>query len=178
MSVVRRVSRGDSLFVSKLDQKRLGDLRSGVALVARTGLSIDELIARATRDRLQLARFHQRHAERLLNHSPPMYRDAVSRGYYALYHTFRATVFFMNSGDDFENHTILPNHLPSDFPDVDIWKNNLKSARLERNRADYDPAPGAYSDATRRLAAQTIANDAARAIPLARAFLRSKGWKS
>ena len=58
-----------------------------------------------------------------------------------MYHSLRAATFFSYGGDDHEKHVELPLKLPHDFPDRANWENALKNARLERNKADYDPYP-------------------------------------
>ena len=102
-----------------------------------------------------------------------MYRMAVSTSYYAMYHAFRALVFFMKEGDDHEKHTLLPDHIPDDFPDSDNWQNKLKNARFERNKADYDPYP--ESDTSFEGAARQLVDSAQELIPAIRRYLRSKG---
>ncbi len=81
------------------------------------------------------------HADRLMRARPPMCRVAVGRYYYGMYHAMRAVVYFHVTGDDHEQHSVLPRSMPADFPDADFWKNALKDARLRRNEADYDPYP-------------------------------------
>jgi len=109
------------------------------------------------------------------NGNPPMYRVAVSRGYYAMYHCLRATAFFYHKGDDHEQHTVLQSKLPRDLPNRDDWANSLKSARLERNRADYDPYP--RTDGRFKQSADYIINDAEILLDVARKYLRRKGCK-
>jgi hypothetical protein len=45
----------------------------------------------------------------------------------------------MHPGDDFEEHDKVANGLPADLPDVELWRNKIKDARLKRNEADYEP---------------------------------------
>ncbi|MEY1590689.1 HEPN domain-containing protein [Burkholderia sp. Bmkn7] len=73
--------------------------------------------------------------------TPPLWRTGVSRAYYSMYHAARASTYLSYGGDDHEEHSALPGKLPTDFPDYEQWRNKLKMARLERNRADYDPYP-------------------------------------
>ncbi|EON16037.1 hypothetical protein C265_29580 [Cupriavidus sp. GA3-3] len=58
-----------------------------------------------------------------------------------MYHAARAATYLSYGGDDHEEHSALPGKLPADFPSSDQWRNKLKNARYERNRADYDPYP-------------------------------------
>ena len=95
------------------------------------------------------------------------YRDATSRAYYASYHAMRAVTFRATGGDDHEKHSDLPNHLPEDLPDPPKSKNGLTTARLARNRADYDPYPktetGFRADAEETIAfAEAALRDARR----------------
>ena len=90
-----------------------------------------------------------------------------------MYHIFRAVVFFVVGGDDHENHSVLQNHIPSDFPNQAIWQNKLKTARLERNRADYDPYPS--FDKSFEAVARTVVSETEALLPVARAYLRRKG---
>jgi hypothetical protein len=90
-----------------------------------------------------------------------------------MYHTMRAVVFFVERGDDFEEHSKLPGRTPADFPDAATWQNALKDARLSRNAADYDPYP--KSDRSYKKAAEDLSE---RSVELARAsrdYLRSRG---
>lgn len=104
-------------------------------------LAVDLKVARdeAVDDRVQLAvRFLSaaRAAYRI-----GRYRDAVSRAYYAAYHAMRAATFKATGGDDHEQHSDLPKHLPDGLVDPVATKNGLTTARLARNNADYDPYP-------------------------------------
>jgi hypothetical protein len=85
----------------------------------------------------------------------------------------RAVVFFSVGGDDHEKHSVLPDHVPSDFPAQAGWQNTLKNARLERNRADYEPYPD--SDKGFESAARMVVSDAEALLPIASAYLRRKG---
>ena len=73
-----------------------------------------------------------------LRTSPARHRDSISRSYYAMYHAARAVVYLAHQGDDHQEHDQLYKAIPSDFPDVEVWKNELKDARLKRNEADYE----------------------------------------
>jgi uncharacterized protein (UPF0332 family) len=97
----------------------------------------------------------------------------VGRSYYAMYHAVRAVVFLAYGGDDHEAHAKLPGQLPADFSDRTNWENTLKSARFDRNRADYDPYP--RTDAAFRTTALETCRAATDLIQECRAYLRGKG---
>lgn len=147
--------------------------QEGVSIETRTGANLRRLQDRVTADRIDLAYAIRRSGKRLMRLSPPLYRDAVGRFYYAMYHAMRAVVFFTNQGDDFEAHSELPGHAPADFPSSAAWTNTLKSARALRNAADYD----AYPKSVNRWesSALGIERDADSLLPIARQYLRSKG---
>jgi uncharacterized protein (UPF0332 family) len=159
--------------VAEAPSRRFADWKEGVSLEARSGKELDDLHQRATADRIQMALDFRRRATALLAQQPPMHRDAISRNYYAIYHAFRAAVFFITRGDEHNGHSELQKQIPDDFPDSDIWKNNLKIAREIRNSADYDLYP--KSDNAWRDNAELVRQLAARAIPEVRSYLRSKG---
>jgi hypothetical protein len=78
-------------------------------------------------------------------------------------------------GDDHESHSDLPKHIPNDFPNRNVWENCIKTARLERNRADYDPYPKldrAFADA-----AKCTLESAQEFLPLVRQYLLRRGCK-
>lgn len=171
--MTRRLTAQDALFVSESQNKKLTEFRAGVSLVDRTGYTLDGIVARVTLDRVQFGARLLNSAQRLLHLRPPEYRQTTSRGYYAMYHIMRAVVFFVVGGDDHEKHSALPDHVPSDFPNHALWQNNLKNARLERNRADYEPYPS--SDNGFQTAAKTVVSQTDALLPAARAYLRRKG---
>jgi hypothetical protein len=90
-----------------------------------------------------------------------------------MYHAARAVVFFTEGGDDHEAHMELPKHLPKDFPDRDQWENEIKAARFERNRADYDPYP--KSDGAFSAVARSSLATAERFLAVTRRYLVRKG---
>jgi hypothetical protein len=92
-----------------------------------------------------------------------------------MYHCFRAVSYYTHGGDDHEEHTVLPSRIPNDFPNRDVWENNLKNARLERNRADYDPYP--RQDRRFEVVATDVIQKARLLIPIAVQYLRSKGCR-
>lgn len=169
----RRLTAQDALFVSESQKRKLSEFRAGVCLEDRTGYTVDEIVGRVTLDRIRFGVRLLNSAQRLLLLRPPEYRQTTSRGYYAMYHIVRAVVFFVVGGDDHEKHSALPDHIPSDFPNHALWQNKLKNARLERNRADYEPYP--IYDKSFETAARTVVSETEALLPIARAYLRRKG---
>jgi len=167
-----KVNSEDLLFVSKSPKARLDSLAAGASLVSRTGREIKQLRAKAAVDRLQLAVTFLKEAKSLYKGGLHLRRTVVSRGYYSMYHALRSAAFIHHGGDDHEQHTVLPTKLPNDFPDRARWENSLKSARLERNRADYDPYP--RRDQEFEKAAQDVIADATELIAVARDYIRSR----
>jgi len=165
----------DLRFLSELQVTRVRDLKAGASLVARTGFQVDDLAAKVALDRLALGAALHREARAAMKRNPASYRNAISRGYYAMYQTFRGIVFLVSGGDDHEKHSDLPGHLPKDFPGVSYWENALKTARLERNRADYEPYP--RKDAHFQARAIAVLNDSQQLRTVARTYLRGKGLK-
>ena len=105
----------------------------------RHPLPLADLIKQATNDRLHLASNCLKEAHDHL--SQGRFRPSISRNYYAMYHSARAIVFAFHEGDDFQQHSVIPKHLPQDMPDFDKLAQDLKNARLLRNQADYDAYP-------------------------------------
>lgn len=85
----------------------------------------------------------------------------------------RACVFLYNQGDDFQEHSALPLHIPDDFPSRNHWQTKLKNARETRNRADYDLYP--QSDQAWKNAALALRADADLLLKETRAYLANKG---
>lgn len=131
----------DMLFIAKSNKKTIDSFRAGASLEKRTGYPIETLVSKATADRLKLARTLLRAAKAASTGPARSFRSATSRAYYSMYHALRATAFFSHKGDDHEEHSKLPSGIPTDFPNRDYWVNDLKNARYERNRSDYDPYP-------------------------------------
>ena len=92
-----------------------------------------------------------------------------------MYHAARSVVFFVHKGDDHESHQDVPKNLPKDFLDRARWENEIKTARLERNRADYDPYP--KGDRSFFGPSQSVLQSAEDFLPVARAYLKRKGCK-
>ncbi|WP_146247301.1 hypothetical protein [Micromonospora arborensis] len=106
---------------------------------AKHPFPVDDLIRQVTSDRLTLAGFHLRSGDHLTLISD--FRSAISRYYYAMYHSARAVVFAEEKGDDFERHAELPRHLPKNMHGRAEREAALIDARLLRNEADYDCYP-------------------------------------
>jgi uncharacterized protein (UPF0332 family) len=159
--------------VLEASKKEHAAWREGRHLEHSSSRAIEDLHARATADRLALAGRFRRQADRMMTARPPLYRDAVSRYYYAMYHAMRAVVFYIEEGDDYQAHSELPKHTPKDFQDAELWRNALKDARERRNAADYEPYP--KSDAALRKTAAEMQSRATSLIRTSRAYLSSKG---
>jgi hypothetical protein len=91
-----------------------------------------------------------------------------------MYHAMRPCAFLFYQGDDHEEHSQLPLHIPADFPDKS-WQSRLKDARLARNVADYDPYP--LKGGGWKKQALTLDSDSEQLVVQARAYLKSNGCK-
>ena len=147
--------------------------KEGVSLQKDSGRTIPELINRAAADRWYLAYEHRHNANKLLKSKPPLYRSAISRYYYSMYHAMRVCVFVSHGGDDHQEHGKLPLHIPSDFPSGANWQNMLRNARVLRNRADYEPYP--KSNIAWKQDALDLKKDADLLLSKARTYLQNKG---
>lgn len=85
----------------------------------------------------------------------------------------RAVVFLVTQGDDHEEHSKLPSNIPDDFPNKATWANELKTARLTRNAADYDPYP--TDSASWEAKSKDILKNAQSILSVAEAYLVGKG---
>jgi uncharacterized protein (UPF0332 family) len=159
--------------VLKAQKRELSVWREGLYLERSSGRSLEELRSRGTADRLELAVRFRRQADRMVQIRPPLYRDAVSRYYYSMYHAMRAVVFYVEYGDDYQEHSELPKRTPKDFPTASLWQNTLKDARERRNAVDYEPYP--KSDAAVRKTAEAMRLQAADLIRTSRSYLKTKG---
>jgi uncharacterized protein (UPF0332 family) len=170
---MKRARQTDLEFVATRVTKDISNFQAGASLVARTGYSISEVLAKVAIDRVKLSQQFYVQANSLLTQDHPPYRLVVARSYYSMYHVIRAIVFYTTEGDDFEKHSELPKHIPSDFPQASHWANELKMARLNRNKADYNPYPRAEShfasDATHTVATSKIL------LKIGKSYLRAKG---
>lgn len=166
------ISTNELLLISKSNQETLRGFSQGAQLTNRSGKSIRELQVRVALDRIKLANLHLRQASSASKTKIPQYRSTVSRAYYAMYHAARAVTYISIGGDDHEQHSVLPTKLPPDFPDCENWKNALKLARLERNRADYDPYPSGDNEFSK--SAEQLLQNARTMLKVARVYLQSK----
>lgn len=169
----RHATANDMRFVTSLNKNRLDDLKAGAEITARTGYSVSEMIEKATADRVKFAVRLRAEAVEATGLAVPRWRLAVSRSYYSMYHAARALCFFRHKGDDHEKHIELPKHLPKDFPAREYWENALKTARLQRNNADYLPYP--IDEGSFRSTAEKQLRESAEFLPVVRGYLRSKG---
>ena len=103
--------------VLKAQKRDLSAWREGRYLEVSSGRT-EDLRSRGAADRLELAVRFRRQADRMLKMKPPLYRDAVSRYYYSMYHAMRAVVFYVESGDDFQEHSELPKRTPKRLPQL------------------------------------------------------------
>ena len=161
------------LSITKISKSVVGHIQLGVRLASASGLTVEQLLEKACKDRFLFAQETLRAAKRFQPKPQPHHRLTIARAYYAMYHAARAAIFFVECGDDYEAHTELPKHIPDDFPDKAAWENKLKTARLERNRADYDPYPKA--DSAFSVAAASTLQDAKDFMIVVKAYLRREG---
>lgn len=173
--MAKRLKTAHLLLISKGRTDTLNNFRLGIHVSTTSGCTIDQLIETATKDRYRLAREFLKTAKHGLAGTKPQHRLALAKAYYAMYHAARAVVYFIERGDDHEAHSVLPKHLPKDFPDRDDWENEIKTARLERNRADYDPYP--KSDRAFAIIAGTTTITASNFMAAAQRYLMRKGCK-
>jgi uncharacterized protein (UPF0332 family) len=167
------LSHSDLLSISEAKKYNIDQWRNGIRLEFNGGASIDTLIRETVRARLLLADEMRNQGHLALGLNPPIYRLTVNRFYYALYHATRALVFFMHGGDDYQEHKVVPTHIPGDFPDSQTWQNDLKDARTLRNEVDYNPYPAADINWQPAAVKMTIRADTL--IPLVKNYLRGKG---
>jgi uncharacterized protein (UPF0332 family) len=127
--------------VSTAQSRDIERWREGLFLEQATGRTIRALQLRAAVDRWRFANDCRVRADAMLRMRPPRYRDAISRYYYAMYHSMRAAAYLFYDGDDHQEHRVLPGKTPTDFPRPAYWQNALKDARESRNQADYEAYP-------------------------------------
>jgi uncharacterized protein (UPF0332 family) len=159
--------------ISKATRDLIQGWREGVSLHKETGEEIDTLCLRVTVARWKLALQMRHAADQSVGGAATEIRTAISRYYYAMYHALRAAAYLSHRGDDHEEHRVLPQQLPQDFPSRSHWSNQLKSAREYRNRADYDPFP-LRTSSWRRIAVR-LRRDADVLLPLTKKYLKTKG---
>ena len=129
------------LYVSVSQKTIVNNLRYGAEIERQLGMPIDTVVLSVCADRYRLAKQFLSSAKKVLSMKPPQFRSAISRYYYSMYHAARAVVYVAHGGDDFEAHSTLSQNLPDDFPNVAVWRNSLREARLLRNKVDYEPYP-------------------------------------
>jgi uncharacterized protein (UPF0332 family) len=161
------------LRVGKGKKSDIDHWKYGAYLQVKTGKTIEQLRLQAAADRYGLAASFLREARRLNGKSARMYRFAVSRCYYSMYHAMRAVVYVVYGGDDFEEHRALPANAPPDLNNQAVWSNALKNARERRNAADYDPYP--KSDAAWQTDASSLQTQARDFLREVKFYLRGKG---
>ena len=160
--------------VAEATNVQINSWKEGVSLQNDSGRAIPDLIDRAAADRWHFAYEHRHNANKLLKSKPPLYRSAISRFYYSMYHAIRACVFVNHQGDDYERHSdLLKYNKLSGFPSNLNWQNILKDARELRNRADYDPYP--KSNIAWKQDALDLKKDADLFLSTTRTYLRKKG---
>lgn len=125
----------------KFEKSKITLIKNGVRIEQVCGRPIDELVVEGCVVRFRLARNFLDAAGRLRRMKPPLHRNSISRSYYSMYHAARAISYLTTPGDDHQDHKDLHKGVPEDFPNKEQWKNDLKSARLQRNEADYEPYP-------------------------------------
>lgn len=163
------------LRLQKFSKNQINLLQNGVRLVGISGKQIDDLLRDASEARFRLAKRFLRSSKHLAGHKPVLHRDVVSRSYYAVYHAARAVAFLTQPGDDYEHHDKVANGLPNDLPDVELWRNKIKDARLKRNEADYEPFMNC--DPTFRVASAETMKIATEFLGVCTTYLRGKGCK-
>lgn len=158
--------------ISKATKSIIENWQEGISLKNISGYETSALMCIVASDRWRLGFEHRRQANIFLKQAKPLYRSAISRYYYAMYHSMRACVYIHHRGDDFEGHSNLFGRIPSDFDTTINWSNTLKAARDIRNRADYDPYP--KTDLAWRKDALTIKANADQLLLITRTYLQNK----
>lgn len=159
--------------IATATRREHADFDLGVWLASTSARSLDDLREQAVVDRLTFAYDFLATANKLYSSRPQQNRSAISRYYYSMYHALRAAAFYSHRGDDYESHSSLPSKLPDDFPAKQYWANSLKSARENRNSADYDPYP--VKGITWRTMATDLRGEAPRVLTAVEQYLKSKG---
>jgi len=169
------LSKDRLIHISKATKLEISNWKEGVSIENDSKLSISELVCFIASDRWQLASDHKGQADLLLQEELRLYRSAISRYYYAMYHAMRACIYIFHGGDDYQEHAKLSQYIPSDFSTSKDWQTVLKDARLTRNRADYDPYP--KLNRSWKADAINIKKEADELLIVTRRYLRSKGCK-
>ena len=147
----------------------------GVSIEKYFKVPIPMLRLRVAAARYGLAKEMSLAGKLVIQQAKPHYRQAISRYYYSMYHCLRAVVYIHQGGDEHQAHSELPQRLPDDFPNREIWSNQLKSAREYRNQADYEPYP--RSDSYWKSLAGNVMADAVSLLQISAAYLRAKGCR-
>ena len=95
---------------------------------------------------------------------------AISRNYYAMYHSAR-TVIFHYERADIEGHEGIAKRLPSTLPNREYWNIRLNEWRERRNQVDYSPYP---KDNLHAIAQQALV-ETEDFLSLCAQFLRTRG---
>lgn len=159
--------------VGKASASDISRWKEGVSLERDSKKEIHALCLQVAADRLRLAIELRRSGNICIRSKSKLFRDAISRYYYSMYHALRAVAFIHHAGDDHEAHSVLPTKIPQDLANAGKWANLLKSAREHRNRADYDPYP--RGRASWSAIALDIKQDVDALLPEVKAYLISKG---
>lgn len=163
----------DIIYISKLKASQIDCANRTEHIRDTHGHKLQQMVLAAASRRHELATLFLSEATRLMNATPPMYRLAISRLYYSMYHNIRSCVFIAHSGDDHEEHSKLPTKEIDGFDDTIDWKTMLKEARLSRNNADYDIHP--IDDTQFKASAEQLASHASQINDKCLAFLTTKG---
>jgi len=101
---------------------------------------LQDIVNELTLDRFNLAKefLSQAQAQDLSTISGQ--KIAISRSYYAMYHSAR-TVIFHYERADVEKHEEIAKQLPSTLPNRAHWGFRLNEWRERRNQVDYSPYP-------------------------------------
>lgn len=161
------------LRVAKAKNGQLKLWREGAHIARDTGRPFEDLQRLAATARWRFAYALRSEGNRAVRLVPPMYRFAVTRFYYAMYHSMRAVMYLEYDGDDHEQHSVLPTKDVVGLDPTTGWQNKLKDARTYRNQADYDPYP--RSDLAWRDVAMELQRNAKEFLALSRAYLSAKG---
>lgn len=163
----------DVVFIGTLTASEVQCGRRSVHASREHNQSFDNLLLLAAASRWRLGRLFLQEGQSLLSLPTPLFRLAVSRLYYSMYHSMRAVAFTHFRGDDNEGHSKLHTKEIPGFDQTIKWQSILKNARTERNQADYDPFPS--DDTNFEGAARSMEQDAAAIQHASMTFLRSRG---
>ena len=163
------------LKLQKLNRHQINLLQNGVRPVGVSGKQIDDLLREASAARFQLARWFLR-APNNSRRTSPFSIGTRYRGLTTLSIMRPEQLRSSHPGDDYERHDKVANGLPLDLPDVELWRNKIKDARLKRNEADYEPFMN--SNPSFRLASAAITKAATEFLAVCSTYLRGKGCRA